>query len=228
MTTADDIRAWMRRVMAEKELTPAAWARRAGVAPSTIQRAIKEDYAFITSSRTLAKLAGAAGVTPPSVDAPLNQREPATFLSIRHEVGAGVWRMVDDMAQVELGTAPVFAEPAYADFPQWLERVIGDSMDEEYPEGTLLHIVDTIALGYAPRAGDHVIVERRRDQGGTVERTVKEVTFGPGGRMQLIARSKNPRWRANPVVVLNGHDQDNCEVQVVGLVLGSYRRRRPI
>lgn len=225
MQTAAEIRDWMKRVMTEHDLTPAAWARKAGLAPSTIQRAIKENYQFVTSTRTISRLAQAVGVTPPSVDSPQTVEQP-TFLGVRYEVGAGLWRMVDDVGQVDYGHAPVLADPAYAQFPQWLERVVGDSMNLEYIEGTLLHVVDTIALGYAPRAGDHVIVQRMRDQGGTVERTIKEVAFGPHG-MTLIARSTNPRWANHPVVVTNdGHDQDHCEVQVVGLVLGSYRSRR--
>jgi hypothetical protein len=224
MTSAEDIRRWMRQVLEDHKLSPAAWARSAGLSPSTVQRAIKEDYQFITSSRTLAKLARAVNATPPLVDRPENEREPLMYLVIRHEVGAGVWRMIDDLAQVDFGTAPVLADPAYSAFPQWLERVVGDSMDLEYPPGTLLHVVDAIELGYAPRAGDHVIVERTRDQGGTIERTVKEVAFGPHG-IQLIARSSNPRWKLNPIVVSGGHDQDNCTVEIKAWVLGSYRRR---
>lgn len=225
MASASEIRDWLKRTMQERDITPAAWARMSGVAASTIQKAIKEDYQFVTSTRTLSKLAHALGVTPPAVDVRQTQEQP-TFLGVRYEVGAGLWRMVDDVGQVDYGTAPVLADPAYAQFPQWLERVIGDSMNMEYPEATLLHVIDTIALGYAPRAGDHVIVQRTRDQGGTIERTVKEVAFGPHG-MVLLARSSNPRWANHPVVVTeDGHDQDHCEVQVVGLVLGSYRSRK--
>jgi hypothetical protein len=225
MVTAHDIREWMKQVMAAHSLSPAAWARMAGIAPSTIQRAIKEDYQFVTSSRTLGKLATAVGESPPRVDQPLIMAP--TYLPIRHEVGAGLWRAVDDMSQVELGEGPVLADPAYSQFAQWLERVVGDSMNLEYPPSTLLHVVDTIDLGFAPRAGDHVIVERTRDQGGTVERTVKEIAFNAHG-MQLIARSSNPRWANHPIVVTpDGRDLDHCEVRIVGLVLGSYRSRRP-
>lgn len=226
LSSPEDIRRWMKHVTDVRGITPAAWARMAGVAPSTIQRAIKEDYQFVTSSRTLMKLAEAVGETLPPVDQSSNDRPDFKHLVIRNEVGAGVWRMLDDLSQVDLGTAPVFADPAYVRFPQWLERVVGDSMDLEYPPGTLLHVVDAIELGYSARAGDHVVVERTRDQGGTVERTVKEVAFSQHG-IQLIARSNNPRWKMNPIVVSGGHDQDNCTVEIKALVLGSYRSRRP-
>lgn len=227
MLSAAEIREWMKQVMRERDITPGDWAAKSGVHKSTIHRAIKDDYEFVTSTRTLARLAKAVGATLPTVDQPSLTREQPTFLGVRYEVGAGLWRMVDDVGQVDYGQpSPVLADPAYSQFPQWLERVVGDSMNLEYPEGTLLHVIDTIALGYAPRAGDHVIVQRTSVQGGTVERTVKEVAFGPHG-MTLIARSTNPRWANHPVVVNGtGHDQDNCEVGVVGLVLGSYRSRR--
>lgn len=223
--TAAEIREWMLRVMRDKKLTPAAWAHGAGIAKSTINRAIKEDYQFVTSTKTLARLANAAGVTPPAVDPVLTPEQP-TFLRVRYQVGAGLWRMVDDVGQVDYGTAPVLADPAYAQFPQWFERVVGDSMNLEYHEGTLLHVIDTIALGYAPRAGDHVIVQRTKNQGADIERTVKEVQFAPHG-MVLCAKSSNPRWANHPVVVKpDGHDQEDCEVQIVGWVLGSYRSRK--
>lgn len=225
MLTAADIRDWMTRVMREKDLNPASWAHKAGLAPSTVQKAIKPEYPYVTSMRSLIALAAAAGVAPPSVDLDLTPQQP-TFLRVRYQVGAGNWRMVDEVGQSDFGTAPVVADPAYAQFPQWFERVIGDSMNLEYPEGTLLHVIDTIELGYAPRVGDHVIVQRTRNQGRDIERTVKEVQFGPHG-MTLCARSSNPRWANHPIVVKpDGHDQDDCEVQIVGWVLGSYRSRK--
>lgn len=226
MITAEEIRAWMRRVMQAHDLDPTSWAEQSGVARSTIFRALQEDYQFVTSTRTLGKLAQAVGEKPPSnLDVPDFVALPAQLLRIRYEVGAGLWQEVGGMRQLDFGSAPVLADAAYERFPQWLERVVGDSMDQEYPPGTLLHVVDTVALGYAPRAGDHVIVQRTRDQGGVAERTVKEVAFNSHG-MQLVARSTNPRWANHPIVVNDGHDLDNCAVEIVGLVLGSYRSRR--
>ena len=224
MLSAADIREWMKKVMVEHDLSVHDWAKKAGVSPSTIFRAIKDDYAFVTSSRTLAKLAAPVGALPPRVDGPLISKP--SFLPIRYQVGAGQWRAVDDMSQVELGVGTVSADPAYEQFAQWMERVVGDSMDLEYKPGTLLHVVDTIDMGFAPRAGDHVIIQRSRDN-GDVERTVKEVAFGPHG-IQFISRSSNPRWANHPIVVTDGgFDLDHCEVEIVGLVLGSYLSRRP-
>lgn len=227
MDAASKIREWLKKGMAESGLSAAAWAKKAGIAASTIQRAVKDDYEFITSSRTLAKLADAIGIAPPEIEMLSSgqpTRLPATHLPIRYEVGAGVWRSVEDV-QVPYGTAPVAEDAAFAGFEQWLERVVTDSMDQEYPIGTLLHVVDAIAIGYAPRSGDHVIVERTQS-GGMHERTCKEVQVRPGA-IELWPRSHNPRWQ-EPLTFSNGSGNDglsHTQVAIVGLVLGSYRRR---
>lgn len=226
METAAKIREWLMQTAEARGWSYALWANKARVAPSTVQRAVKPDYEFITSSRTLAKLADAAGVDHPSFDGFTNnqgERQEATLLPIRYEVGAGIWRSVDD-THASYGEGRVLADPAFAGFEQWMERVVTDSMDKEYPVGSLLHVVDSIGIGYAPRTGDHVIVERRQD-GGLRERTVKEVSVTRRG-LELVARSNNPRWDG-PIAIVDGHDEAHCEVEIVGLVLGSYRSRRP-
>lgn len=225
MTTPESIRQWLLDTLAQTNLTVKDWATRAGVAPSTIHRAMKPGYEFVTSSRTLSKLASAAGVAAP--DAVLQgepQRVSAEFLPIRYEVGAGLWQELTD-TQVFLGSGSVAPDPAYSGFPQWLERVQGDSMDREYRSGDLVHVVDAIAIGYVAQHGDHVILCRRRVSGGEVERTIKEVVRTPTG-VEFWPRSTNPRW-AKPIVLSDGIDQDDSsEVEVAALVIGSYRPRR--
>lgn len=225
--TASQIRAWMNGVLTAKGWSAAQWAGAAGVAPSTIQRALKPSYAFVTSSRTLEKLASVAGVPPPVANDQvinLSQSQPR-FLNVRYEAGAGVWREVGDVQAFD-GTYPVSEEPAYSGFPQWLERIVGDSMDRDYPEGSLAHVVDAIAIGYAPRPGDHVVLARYRNGGQEMERTVKEVRITPKGP-EFWPRSHNPRWNQPIQLFENGHDvADLHPVEVVGLVIGSYLPRR--
>lgn len=224
MTTAQTIREWLRSTLdSHPELTVAAWAKAAKIAPSTIHRALKPDYQFVTSSKTLTKLAAAAGVNAPDATAD-PQLVGADFLPIRYDVGAGLWQEVTD-SQVFLGTGTVAPDPAYSGFPQWLERVQGDSMDREYRSGDLVHVVDAISLGYAPQHGDHVILVRRRQDGGEIERTVKEVVRGAGGRIEFWPRSTNARWNS-PVIMSDDELDDTTEVEVAGLVIGSYRPRR--
>lgn len=224
MSSAQVIRDWMKQVLAETGWTVAHWASKARVAKSTIHRALGDDYEFMTSSKTLAKLASAAGVEAPTIGASEPQRVEARFLPIRYEVGAGLWQeMTDD--QVFIGTGPVTPDPAYSGFPQWLERVQGDSMDREYRERDLIHVVDAYSLGYAPRHGDHVVLVRRRADGGEMERTVKEVVRA-GRTFEFWPRSTNPRW-ARPIKIIDGVDpaDPTVEVEIAGLVIGSYRPR---
>lgn len=225
MTTADLIRAWLSDTMAATGLTVKAWAQKSGVAASTIHRALKPGYEFVTSSRTLSRLAAAANVAPPNAAGVDVQLVRADFLPIRYDVGAGVWQELSD-SQVFLGTGTVAPDPAYSGFPQWLERVQGDSMDREYRPGELVHVVDAIALGYAPQHGDHVVLVRRRNNGQEIERTLKEVVRQPGGVIEFWPRSTNPRW-ASPIAMVDGvTPSETTEVEVAGLVIGSYRPRR--
>lgn len=226
MTTAAEIRVWMKETMAVTGLSIKAWATASGVAASTIHRALKDDYQFVTSNRTMSKLASAAGVAPPDGSTTGPQLVGAEFLPIRYDVGAGLWQEVTD-AQVFLGVGTVAPDPAFSGFPQWLERVQGDSMDKDYRDGELVHVVDAIALGYAPQHGDHVILVRRRIDGAEMERTIKEVVRKPGGLIEFWPRSNNPRW-ASPVRLnqMDGGDDQTVEVEISALVIGSYRPRR--
>lgn len=226
MGTAETIRDWLRATLdAQPDLTVKQWAKEARVAPSTIHRALGADYQFVTSSKTLAKLASAAGVPAPDATSTEAAVVEADFLPIRYEVGAGNWQELTD-SQTFYGVGTVAADPAYSGFAQWLERVQGDSMDEEYRQGDLVHVVDAINLGYSPRHGDHVVLVRRRMNGGEMERTIKEVVRTPGGETQFWPRSRNPRWN-KPITMTDGlATDDSTEVEVAGLVIGSYRPRR--
>lgn len=219
MMNAEEIRAWMLAVLAETGLTARQWAQAAGVAPSTIQRAIKPDYQFVTSSRTLAKLAAVAKVELPFANTPRGRigRTIPLFLPVRHKVRAGLWLEVDQLADESYGEKPVTPDPRYSNFPQWLELVEGDSCDLRIVEGGYARVVDAIELGYTPADGDLVVVERRRDQGGLRERTIKQVRISSAGA-ELVGCSRNTKW--NTPLDLNGHA--DAEVEIVGKVIGAY------
>jgi lambda repressor-like predicted transcriptional regulator len=221
---AAQIRTWMRSVLAEKGWTAAAWAKKAQLAPTTVQRPLKDDYEFVTSSRTLAKLADAAAVEAPSFASARESQLVPAFLTVRHKVQAGHWFEVDDYAQVAPDDAshPVAPDPRYAEWPQWLELVVGDSVNLRIPEGGYAHVVDAIEMGYAPRHGDFVVVERRRAGGSIRERTIKQVALDGAGVVELWPRSTNQRW-SKPIVLTDGvPEEEDVEVEIVGLVIGAY------
>lgn len=108
----------------------------------------------------------------------------------------------------------------YAGLPQWAELLRGPSMNRTYLDGDYLHVIDGPSLGYFPRPGDDVIVERRASQDGTVERTCKRVAL-IDGKHALTGDSTVDVWNA-PLPLDAG---DDTIVQIIGLVVGSYRPR---
>lgn len=55
---------WMRGVIARRNISARAWAEAAGMGKDTVSRAIRDDYASVTSTRTIALLAAAIGEPP--------------------------------------------------------------------------------------------------------------------------------------------------------------------
>lgn len=142
------------------------------------------------------------------------------YLPVRFRVGGGLWVEMFDSQVVE-SYAPVAPSPAFAGHPQWMEEVVGDSVDLKFAPGVLVHVVDAASIGYAPTHGHWVILQRTRDGGHLVERSVKQVEITPEGEIQFWPRSHNvARWN-RPITLAEPGDRTE-EVAVVGLVLGSY------
>ena len=154
---------------------------------------------------------------------PSNVRPAGEFkrLPIRHRVQAGAWRERDDISQESLGFAPMVEAPGYHGIRQWAEELMGDSMNEFYPDRAYLHVVEAAPFQLKDR--DHVIVERTRQQGGLVERTCKELRISPVGVRTLCGRSRNPAWN-KPIELLPSPGEEDT-VEIVGLVVGHYAPR---
>jgi hypothetical protein len=143
------------------------------------------------------------------------------LLPQRFVVNAGIWVERDDLMQAPKREAPpVTAAPGYPRHAQWLELVRGDSMNKRYPPGAWIHVVDTGEIGYEPRHGDLVVVERRSQQDGKVERSLKEVVLKRGG-VELWPRSRNPAWD-QPLRLSENRNDDSEIVEIAALVLGGY------
>lgn len=220
---AEQIRQWMLGVMAARGMTAPQWAKRAGIAASTIQRAIKPSYKFVTSTKTLARMASAVGELPPNVRSSTPAILSPHFLPVLHTVQAGLWFEADADAQLlSEAPKPVMPDPRYANCKQWLEHVVGDSANLKIPDGSYVHVVDAIDLGYAPKHDDWVVVERRRGGGLLRERTVKQVAVLEDGRIELWPRSTNPKWAAPVALTQGARPNEDLEIEVVGWVLGFY------
>lgn len=60
------LRSWLTQIMETRHWKPADAARHAGVAPSTIGRALDPSSKFVMSTATIARIANAARIAPPS------------------------------------------------------------------------------------------------------------------------------------------------------------------
>ena len=141
------------------------------------------------------------------------------YLPVRYKVQAGLWYEVDADEPPEQISHAVAPDPRFANWPQWLELVVGDSVNLRIAPGSYAHVVDAIEMGYAPKDGDFVVVERRR--GAVRERTIKQAEV-KGWAVTLWPRSSNPKW-SDPIQVNEGaRDGEQIEVEIVGLVIGAY------
>jgi len=214
------VRDWIQGVLDRQGWSAGRFAKKAGVAPSTVTRALDPAYEFVPSTRTLAKLAAVADEPPPILPpTPRQSQIVPAFLPVRYRAQAGHWVEIEfeePLAQFSHAVAP---DPRYVAWAQWLELVVGDSINLKIPAGQYAHVVDAIDMGYAANDGDWVVVERRR--GSLRERTIKQIGIDRGA-VQLWPRSTNPKW-SDPVSITDGcRDGETIEVEIVGLVIGSY------
>lgn len=147
------------------------------------------------------------------------------MLPIRDIARAGAWLMADDVGQDQPATYPAVRDPRFPHAHQWLTEVQGDSMNLlNIVDGDLVHCVDAVEIGYYPRTGDVVEVERLRFGGQERELTLKQIEVTAEG-LRLWPRSSNPRWRA-PLEMTAGlrETEQEVEVRIRALVIAMIRR----
>jgi hypothetical protein len=151
---------------------------------------------------------GLEAAMPPSAQA-------VQMLPIRHRVQAGAWLQADLYRHHDYGEGPIPADPRLPVESQWLEEVVGESMNRVLPSGALIHVFDAIAIDYTPRDGDLVVVERSRHQGREIERSVKQVRMH-GRSIEFIGNSNLPEFN-EPIPYREG-SEDDVVVRIAGWV----------
>lgn len=140
-------------------------------------------------------------------------------LFVKGEVAAGVWREAweydQDEWEVFTGRADITAPLAQ----RFGLRVVGDSMNEVYPVGT---IVECIAYdgSYLIDSGKRIVVQRQRDT-LELETTVKELVRDADGVEWLVPRSTNPAFQ-RPIRADDPED-GITRVEIIGVVVASIR-----
>src|SRR5688572_5046381 len=97
-------------------------------------------------------------------------------LPILGEIRAGTWletSFIDSEGEPEM--LAVARDPRFPRARQYALRVVGNSMDLDYPDGSYVTCVDFAESGLSIKEGLIVHVERRRNAGQLVEITLKAV-----------------------------------------------------
>lgn len=133
-------------------------------------------------------------------------------------VQAGHWVEAVEWERDEWYEVAVPPDPRYPDQRRYGLAVRGPSMNELYPDGSVVICISLFELDREPRNGERVVVQRRRYD-GCVEATVKEYRQSDDGSIWLWPRSTHPAFQ-QPVPFPDPGDE---EVTITGLVVGSYR-----
>jgi SOS-response transcriptional repressor LexA len=216
---ADEAREFIRQALAKTGLSPYKLARLAGIASTTITRPLNDPtFKFIPKQATMAKIAEAAGLTPPKLSEPSLKVEPVTqWVPLIGEVRAGAWAEIPPEPVVE-ETIPVHL-PEYQRASLFAVRVAGRSMDLRYVEGTVVIALPPAEIGV--RVGDNVVVRRCRS--GLAETTLKELVQEADGSYSLHPRSSDPSFQ--PIPLARNRDADDGP-EVIGVVVYSINPER--
>ena len=217
----------LEQLMTEQDISPSALSLTIGGGREAV-RMILSGRSKNPRMDTLTKLAQALGVSVAYLtgddddqgEAPTPRTGPPseeTGLPIRFRVQAGSFYKVEE-ADEPIGWARITADPRFPIGRQWVEEVVGDSIDRIYPSGSMLLVLDVV---YAPelRLNQLVVVARSID-GGMIERTVKRVVEIDGA-LHLVGESSNAKW--NKPVKITGDDDSHISISVAGIVIGGYR-----
>lgn len=199
----------------QKGLTQARLAEIIGVEQPTIQRWEKGKRE--PDLAQLFALAEALDVEPsalldPTIATPIGPR-----LFVKGEVAAGVWKTAFEYPEPDWQTFTGRADVTAKNEHRFGLRVIGDSMDLLYPEGTIVECVSTFGH-IEPVPGKRVVVVRT-NLDGDCEATVKEL-IEQDGQLWLVPRSSNPTHR--PIKI--GEDEAGIvETRIAAVVVSSVR-----
>jgi SOS-response transcriptional repressor LexA len=152
-----------------------------------------------------------------SLSLPIVPAGPVRYVTVRGETAAGRWveyEMLDSYPDV-----PV-VPTGYGHLEQTAYRVRGNSMDKErILDGDFVICVPYFDARVAMTDGDIVVVERRR--AGLYERTCKRLEVSRG-RAALMPNSTDPRHEGPLFITGVPQQDDETEIEIVGLVVGKY------
>lgn len=155
-----------------------------------------------------------AAATPPS---DVSTSDGVRMVGVIGEVRAGVFAAIPAEEPEPWELVPVNL-PEYQRAHLFALRVAGPSMNQYYPDGSLVIVCPAHEAGIRER--DHVVVRRWR--GGLAETTLKEVMVERGG-IVLWPRSSDPAFQ-EPIRLETARDADEGP-EIIGVVVGSFVAR---
>lgn len=160
------------------------------------------------SLATMHKVAGPLRVQPPAL---ITTTHVPHRIIISGRVQAGKFVYEDDVAQDVEDFVDIPVEPELRRFRLYALRVVGNSMNLVYPDGSLIvcaHLEETLE---APIPGKRYVVRRIRPD-GAYEQTVKEYVVDSSGRKWLMPRSTEPEWQ-QPIPYQDGTEGETVDLQ---------------
>ena len=136
------------------------------------------------------------------------------------DVQAGLSRETYQWPDDERFSVAAPPDPRYPGLPRFGLVIRGPSMNDLYPDGTVVICIKTLDLSRGALPGEKAIVCRR--DGPLVEATCKEIRTLPDGSVWAWPRSNHPDFQEPWKIVNNGHD-DDPDVWIDAIVVGSYR-----
>lgn len=214
-----------------EKMTPArldAMLAAAEIAPATLSAMIGRDKDYIRDflkgrKKTLKadELAEIIAILRPKIDEelPTITAPSEDEMEVVGNVQAGRWLETYMQEEGERETIPVARDPRFPEATQYAVKVVGDSMNEETPDGSYAICVNFAESGLKEKPGMIVHVERiRPDQSET---TLKQLDI-EDGRLILRPRSRNPVYK--PILP----DQMKGEHVVIRGVVLSFFNRKPV
>lgn len=206
----------IRELRERLKLSQSALAERAGTSQPQIRRL--ENGERKLTKEWAERLAPHLQTTPQDLmfsDSGDEERD-VVGLAVVGTVKAGDWLDISIMDEYrETETIHVARDPRFPRSQQYALRVMGDSMNELFRDGSYVTVVNFADTGLSLRPGMIVHVERHMGAMTLVETTLKQV----GSDLRtLLPRSTNP---AHKPIRLDGDDA--TEVVVRGLVTGEWK-----
>ena len=206
--------------MEAHNLNANGWAIEAGIRPTSVYNFIK-GYSKSMDNETYAELAAVMNTTTAVLMGESDYSPAVGQAIVIGRVQAGNWqKAVTFIDEADTSIVPCVLPPHIASkgtrAPVFGLSVKGDSMDQVFPEGSVLICLPLYEMRGAVKDGDYVIVHRI-DPDGLFEATCKQYRL-VDGEMWLAPRSSNPSH-----MPINGKNNgDGVQVEVAAIVFGHY------